>query len=288
MKRRHDVNAWVEDLNGEMKPEEVEAVLDRLALYTAPEPAVAQTEALLARLRPLMPGRAPAPSGATAAQPRFRSTGLAEPAFTFLYFLRPTLRLFRPVWWLASLAAVVLGLLLAPVLADVGIPLSACAPLLVVGAVAYGFRTLKGTALDLELTCAISPAQAVLARLLVITGYYLALGAAASLIAGVAGSGAAAIGVLPALLSWSASLLLFAGLMLLLTLLTGTVLAATLSLSFWGLHLALRLQPFSLFAPSAAPGWLPAQVTALLAGLLLIGFSLTRRVTGHLTGRRDG
>lgn len=272
MKRRTD--EWVQDLDGRMSTGEVEAILARLDAAVAPDPSPDQTRELVARLRPLMP------RGGPASDTRFRAAGLEQPLFTLFRCLILQARLFfRPVWWLGSLAAVAAGLLAAPALAELAIPLSALAPVMVIAGVAYGFRSLRGAALELELSCAVTPAQAVLSRILLMMGYYLLLGAAAAL----AGAGP----FLTLLLSWCAALTLFTGLMLALTLYTGAIGAAVLTFSFWGLELVTRQLWPGLFSQPGTTAWLPAQMAALAAGLALGAFALSRPSLTRLAARRD-
>jgi hypothetical protein len=250
------------DIDNQIAGETVDSMLNRLDRFAVPEPGQAETEALIAYLRPLMPKPSPAPTA------RFRDVALMEPRSSMLRALVPQVRLFRPVWWLGSLLVVLMSLGLAEPLAAEGIPLSALAPLLIIAGVGYAFGSLRGGALELELSCPITPAQAALGRMLVVLGYGLALGAATALVYG----GPA----LPLLLGWCASLLFFAGLMLALTVFTGTSGAAALSLLVWGAQLLFRETRLTLFVQPDAPGWLHVQLVALAAGGLLLPFALFR------------
>lgn len=250
------------DIDHQLPVETVDTMLNRLDRFAVPEPGPAETEALIAHLRPLMPQ----PSAPTAA--RFRDVALVEPRSSMLMALLPQVRLFRPIWWLGSLLAVLLSLGLAGPLAAEGIPLTAVAPLLIIAGVAYAFGSLRGGALELELSCPITPAQAALGRMLVVLSYCLALGALAALVHG----GPA----LPLLLGWSASLFFFAGLMLALTLFTGTNGAAALSLLVWGAQLLFRETRLTLYAQPGAPGWVQVQLAALAVGVLLLPAALAR------------
>lgn len=251
------------DIDRKIPPETLERMLTRLDRFAVPEPGPAETEALIARLRPLMP------QPAQASSPRFRDVALAPPRASMLRALLPQVRLFRPVWWAGSLGAVLLSLLLAGPLSAEGIPLSALAPLLIIAGIAYGFASLRGAALELEISCPVTPAQAALGRMLVVLSYCLALGAATAL----AYQGP----VVPLFLSWCAGLSFFAGLVLLLTLVTGTSGAIALSLLVWATQLSLRKHWTTLFADPGAPGWAPVQVAALALGVVMLAYALSRR-----------
>jgi len=249
---------------------EAEAVLNRLAGHLVPQPTTAETAALINRLRPLLP---------RPAARRFRTSGLSREPLA--HFLRTQLHHFRPLWWLASLGFVLLGLGAGSFLADWGLSPAVLAPPLIIGGVLYSFHSLRGAALELELSCPVTPAQVALGRILVPLLYCLVLGAL-PVLAGTITSGPAVL-VAPApaflpsailavrlFLGWAAALFLFAGLMLTLTLHFGTYTAAGLSTALWaglaGLH-RLPLSPFSL---SHGALWTPLQVGGLTAGLLLL------------------
>ena len=287
---------------GHLTPAEAEAVLARLATHLVPLPTAADTEALIDRLRPLLPQPAPR---------RFRDFGLSREPVALL--LRAQLQHFRPAWWLASLAFVLLGLLAGPSLAARGLSPAVLAPPLVIGGVLYGFRSLRGAALEIELSCPVTPAQVALGRMLVPLLYYLVLGAVAILpVPGLAGALSGAVlpgqalvagstqGAVPAptgvfpepayaqlFLGWTAALLLFAGLMLTLTLYVGTATAAGLATVLWGLLCALHTVRLSPFALPAGPRWTPVQLALLALGLLLLATGLYRRRLFHWPPGRE-
>jgi hypothetical protein len=256
------------DLEGRMAPHELADLLAKLDAQPVPYPTPAATEALIAALRPLVP---------PARRQRFRSQGLqAQPMVALLSQMVAQVREFPLAWWLATLAAVICGLVAAPALASANVPVSVLTPLLVIGGVMYSFRTLKGGALEIELSCPITPAQLILSRVMVMLGYYLVLGL------GVAAWLGAPAGAL--LLNWLAALLLFTGLMLTLTLSMGTVSATVLALLFWGAQLLLREKMYSLFMEQGHPGWLQVQVSALVVGLLLSLLALRGTAFHRLIG----
>ena len=260
-----------QDIDRQIPEETLEHMMARLDRFAVPEPGPAETEALIAHLRPLMPPPAPA------AAPRFRDVALAPPRPSMLRTLLPQIRLFHPVWWLGSLGAVLVALLVAGPLAAEGIPLSSLSPLLIIAGIAYGFASLRGAALELELSCPITPAQATLGRILVVLGYCLGLGALVAL----AYRGPA----VPLFLAWCAALVFFAGLVLALSLVTGTGGAIALSLLVWAAQLLLRKSWPTLFTAPSSPGWMTIQTAALLAGGLMMTFAFSRR--GLLLKRED-
>lgn len=258
-----------EELCDQIDPQEAAEVLGRLDLFMAPELPTQATEALISRLRPLVPRPRPR---------RFRAYGLdREPVLSLLHYLTTQARLFPWYWWLLSLGAVLAGLLAESFLAEYSLSLSAAAPLLVIGGVLTGFRFLKGGALLIELSCPVTPVQIILSRLIVMLGYYLVLGAGLAMFSG--------SGALKLLLAWCAALFLFTGLMLLLTTLAGTAPAAIAALCLWGAQVLMRDKGLSLFMPSDAAAWLPLQLTAALLGAVLLLLALTGPSLARLTGR---
>lgn len=259
MKPDRHLEELARELEHELLPHQTADLLVRLEAHPIPEPDAAETAVLIDRLRPLVPRRR---------RERFRTHGLTrEPLGVMLIRLAAQARLFGPVWWLGSLACVLLGVALAPYLQQVDLSLAALAPLLVITGVAYGFRSLQGAALELELACPVTPAQAMLGRILIMNAYYLALGVGMSLLSG------GKVGGL--LLSWTAMLCLFTGLMLTLTLRFGPVGAAAAALALWGLQLPLLGLEVGLFTADFTPLWWKAQVGALALGAVLIVRALT-------------
>lgn len=247
----------IRELSADLGPGAAEHLLDRLVSHTVPEPSAQETDVLIARLRPLLPRHQVR---------RFRPDGLTQdPGAILLAHLAAQTRLFRPVWWLGSLLLVLAGLILAEPLASGGLSLAVLAPVLVMAGLAYGFRTIRGGALELELACPVTPVQMILSRLLILLGYDFLLGVLAGLTIG-------APGLL--LLSWTACLLLFTGLMLALTLCLGTTAAVVGALSLWGLQLLLVERGLSLFTLPGAGLWMPMQVGAMALGLILVALSV--------------
>ncbi|WP_374711801.1 hypothetical protein [Symbiobacterium terraclitae] len=253
-----------------LSPEEAAAVFARLDAHLVPLPTAADTAALIDRLRPLLPQPAPR---------RFREVGLSREPVALLLWAQ--LHHFRPSWWLASLGFVLVGLVAGPSLTTAGLSPAVLAPPLVIGGVLYAFRSLRGAALELELSCPVTPAQVALGRMLVPLVYDLLLGAIPVL----------APGPLHAwfrlYLSWTAALILFAGLMLTLTLFVGTTVAAGLATGLWGLLGALHLIRLSPFGLPDGPGWILAQLALLASGILLLSAGLRPERIGRWAAGRQ-
>lgn len=263
------------DLDGQIASAVLAPVLDRLDDWAVPEPGPAETEALIASLRPLLP----APAQQKRPTARFRDTALEAPRASILRALLPQLHVFHPAWWAGSLLAVLLCLALAAPLAAQSVPVSALAPVLVIAGLICSFQTLRGSALELELSCPITPAQAILSRMLVVLGYNLVLGCLAALFYGGP--------VLMMLLAWCASVLLFAGLVLGLTMYTDTTTAAVIATGVWVAQLLLRQTRLTLYSLPDSGGWVPLQLAALAAGLVVLALTLTGPGLYWLIGRGD-
>lgn len=261
----------MDELRPEMGPDEAQRLADRLAAHQAPELPRGATLALINRLRPLVPRPRPA---------RFRQSGLTrQPALMLLVHLHGQARLFRPIWWLGSALMMAVSLLLAPVLAQEGLTLAAAAPPLVIAGMVYGFRSLRGSTLELELSCPITPGQVVLGRILILTLYCGTLGALAIFLSG--GSG-------HLFFSWVTALIFFTGLMLTLTAYVGTATAVVGALLLWCFQLPLARYGYSLFAAPDLPLWLPMQVGALALGVALLLPGLSSNRLFHLIERGNG
>lgn len=266
MKRQADEIAH--ELDDQIDADLLNQVFQRLDGYAIPQPGPADTDRLIEAIRPLMPSA----QAAGAPARRFRSYGLERPGMSLLRTLAPQLRLFHPLWWVLSVIVLVAGVIAE----GQGLPLAALAPALAVGGLAYSLGTLRGGALEMELACPVTPGQVVLARTVVVLGYHLVLGLVAA-------------AVLPngglALLGWCASLFFFAGLMLALTLMADTTVAAALTLAVWAAQMVLRGTRLTLFSAPGDGRWVLLQVAALAAGLAMAAYTLWGARPGRLLQR---
>lgn len=150
-----------------------------------PEPAMAETDRLVAALAPFLPAADSRFGGELAAA--WAGAGGGWLAGT-LAAVSPQVRLLRRPFWIASAAVVAAGLpLLDPGLrAVLGIDLTYAAflvitaPALAALGVAYAFRSAGTGRAEVELACPLTPAQLVLGRLFWVAAYDAALLAAAS------------------------------------------------------------------------------------------------------------
>ncbi len=252
-------------------PAEIAALaptLARLTSWVAPTPTAADTARLLARLEPLLPAPSPVRQALRAQRVNRRS----EPA-AFLTTALAQVELVRPAFWLTSAAFTGLGLLIALFSVHINqvLVLRAVGPLLAVLALSDVLRGLRLRVLELELSCPLSPARLILARLVVALGYDLGLGILMSLALGVS----AAQTPLPALvLHWLAPLLLVAGVALLLSVRLRPDLALTLTYSGWLTLLALTVGEGQ--AGPVSRLLTTGEVALALLGLILLTGALLR------------
>ena len=233
----------------------------RLDEWRAPEPSAADTLRLIARLTAQLPARFEV-RGAI----RKRSRGLGVLVATG----GAQVSLLGIRFWLVSALVTMAGaiVVLSRLLPDEALVLRIGGPLLAYLGTAAAFRGRGARVLELEFTCIPSPVQIVLARLVIVLGYDVALALGLSLVLWAGGSAQ----VLSLTLSWLMPLLLVAGLALVLSLRlplqTGVSLAYTGWLAFVGI---------------TAFGWVPAPVSALVllggaggVGVALVAIALAR------------
>jgi hypothetical protein len=182
---------------------------------------------------------------------------------------RAQIGLFRLQFWLLSgfITAIGAAVVLSKVLPDEVVVLRASGPLLAYLGTIVAFRGRRSRVLELELVCLPSPLQLVVARLVIVLGYDVALGLALSLALWASGSGQ----VLMLTLSWLMPLLLVAGLALLLSLRLSVEAAATLAYASW-------LGVLAVITTSNLQALLLAPQLSLLGcvGLALLVIALTR------------
>lgn len=266
---RRPVDGIATDL-GERIPRDVLVhIADRLDEYVIPEPGPDETAALLAAILPRFAAQRKRPV-------RFRDSALEPPRATILRALIPQLRTFHPAWWVGSLLTLVACLALSKQLGAAAVTPAILAPPLVVTGIACGLRTLRGGALEMELSCPVTPIQAILSRMLVVLVYLVGLGFCVAFL----GVGSSA----SLLLAWCASLLLFAGLMLFLTMRVDSTMAGVVSAMLWAVQLLFRQTRLTLFSLPGTAGWVQLQIGALVCGLALLALLPTG--LGQMVQRR--
>ena len=238
--------------------------VERLVGWAPAPPSAGETDRLLAALHPHLP--APAPR---AARPEFASlVGLALTQATVL----------RAGFWTGSAAVMLVSVLLALAAPDLGrtLVLLLAGPLLSYVGTAAGFRAQSLRVLEFEFACPITPRQLTVARLLVIVGYQVAVGLAATGLLSAAGSGPWST----VMLLWLAPMLAGTGATLLASLWIGVGRAGTLvytgwvlvAVTSWRLGLGwtssvvveLGLVALGLALMAAALTWLPAAIPRAL------------------------
>lgn len=246
----------------------------RLSEWQAPQPSLAETRRLLARLTSELP--APSPVRLAIREQR------QHHGAWLLATARAQVSLFGLGFWLVSALVTLLGVVvvLSNVRLDQELVLRASGPLLAYLGTIVAFRGRGARVLELELVCLPSPLQLAIARLVIVLGYDISLSLALSLLLWAGGSGQ----VLALTLSWLMPLLLVAGLALLLSLRLSVQAAASLAYGGWLAFLAMslisRLQ-ILLLAPALL-------VLLGCLGLILLAIALLRmhadmhRLLSHL------
>lgn len=198
--------------------------LMQLRTWAAPEPSVEATRALMERLAPLAAARSPVRQ-ALRVEPRHLGDLAA-----MLRLAHIQVTIFQPSFWLSSAAITLLGVLLVSgTNLSQALVLQLIAPLLSYLGAASAFRAADLGMLEFELACPPSPRQLMLARLVIVLGYDIALGLLASLLLWSLGG----VGLLALILHWLAPLLLAFGLTLTLSLRMTVQRAATLIYVGW-------------------------------------------------------
>ncbi|MBO0687567.1 MAG: hypothetical protein J2P45_30835 [Candidatus Dormibacteraeota bacterium] len=179
----------------------------RLGEWQAPEPSGPDTERLIARLTAELPAHSEVRE---AIRKHSRDLGL------LLATAGAQVSLLGISFWLISALLTLAGavVVLSRLLPDEALVLRIGGPLLAYLGAAAAFRGRDARILELEFTCLPSPAEIVLARLVVVLGYDVGLALGLGLLLWAGGS----TDVLELTLSWFMPLLLVAGLALLLSL----------------------------------------------------------------------
>lgn len=212
--------------------EELLPTVRRLNQWQALAPAAEDTACLLETLMPAMPAHAPQ---STVRYP--------NSAFGILHssvlLLRAQLRVVRNEVWAASVFVMALGAAVTlttfqPASSGSTLPLVLTAPFVAAVGVTFLYGPFVDPALEIELTTPVSPRLVLLARLVLVFGYDLALGMLASLALTIA---RAEISFWPLVTAWLAPMAFLSALALLLSVLTADpTLGILVSLGLWFLQ----------------------------------------------------
>lgn len=260
-------------------------------------PAAGETERLLGDLVRALPAPETPPALSDVARAMTEPSADAAGWLTrTLTTIRPQVRVLGRPFWLASVAVILAGLpLLRPELRDLlGAELTysgflvLVAPILAALGVAYAFRSTGTGMAEVEMTCALSPAQLLLGRLFWVACYDAALLAAASLLA---------VGLEPGVqlgylvLGWLTPMLLLAAGALAASLYVPPWAGAAAALLVWSGVLGAGLRYPQLFLPRLAgtPGVVPVALLFGLGALLLLGAlaAAAPRLIPRLLGEGD-
>ena len=227
------LNEALSDLDA--TPDEARAwapIVRRLVEAPAHALTAQDEQRLLAALAPYVPARSPVRQ-AIRSQMTQRSGQLGW----LIETARAQVSLLGLDFWLVSALITLVGVVvvLSKTLPDQDVILRASGPLLAYLGAVVAFRGRDAGTLELELVCLPSPLQLAIARLVVVLGYDVGLGAALSLALWAGG----AHDVLALLLSWLMPLLLVAGVALLLSLRFSIQTAASLAYGGWLAFLAI-------------------------------------------------
>jgi hypothetical protein len=242
-------------------------VARRLGEWPEQRLSPADTQALLAALAPALPQRS-AVRAAVRAHYAHRHGSLAW----LLDTARAQVSILRPTFWLASAVVTLLGIYLELVSRDNAsvMLLHAIGPLLAYLGIAASFRGVGLRMFESEVACPSSPLQLIIARLVIVLGYDVALGLCLSLAPWLRADHG--VSFLAVTLHWLMPLLLVAGLSLVLSLRLPVAMAAGLAYGSWLAVLALYYSlPYSLMGAGALPTVpLGVEIALGLAGLALL------------------
>lgn len=242
--------------------------LERIESFPVPVPGPEKTEALIARLQPLLPGTRDAGSPFAVGDARLPQGPLAR----LHALLRPQLAVLDLRLLAAGALLALAGAAGLSYLPEGGpAALIQAIPVFAILTVAYGFRSLAYGVTELEMACPLTPGQLVTARLVVVLAYAVVLSALATAV--VAGAGAGYGGGYAALaLSWLAPLLFLSGLTLYVSLRWGPLAGMTGSLVFWAAQIAFgdRLLFAYLLGLPGGPYWPEGKLLAAAAGVALM------------------
>jgi hypothetical protein len=246
----------IEDTGSAEEADRLLPLVRRLPNWSAPAPTAQETDRLMQALAPSLPMRRSVHGWAL--------TG---------WLLRAQLRVVQQEIWLASALVMVLGLfvtlMLQPGPAPEMLPMVWVAPLVAAVGVAFLYGPTADPALEIELAAPVSPRLVVLARLLLIFAFDLALGLLSSIVLVLLHSGWS---LWPLVLLWLAPMTFLAALAFLLSMLfVEPLISVSICLVLWGIQVMRAFPPFAAF-----PNWLAQDgqpwlwlLTALCVGVAL-------------------
>jgi hypothetical protein len=195
----------------------------------------------------------------------------AHPLSGLLLLLRRQIPLIGTGIWAASLVVLVMGMILTYLFPYAGGPgadvLALAAPIVAAAGIALIYGPENDPASELEYATPISPALILLARLVLVYGYNLALALATSVLLWLL---LGQVALWPLILSWLAPMLFLSALALALSVIWNSQAAIIAAFSLWGVHVfdALR-SPLPALADFSSALWSNQMLLVLLALLCL-------------------
>lgn len=246
----------IEDTGSAEEADRLVPALQHLADWSAPIPTAQETDRLVQALAASLPARRSAHAWAL--------TG---------WLLRAQLRVVQQEIWLASALVMVLGLFVTlaiqPGPAPDMLPLIWVAPLVAAVGIAFLYGSAAEPALEIELATPVSPRLVVLARLLLVFAFDLALGLLSSGVLVLLHSGWS---LWPLVLLWLAPMTFLAALAFLLSMLfVEPLISVSICLVLWGIQVMRAFPPFAAFPNWLAHDWQP---WLWLLALICVGLAL--------------
>lgn len=246
----------IEDTGSSEEAERLWPAARRLAEWTAPTPSREETDRLVHSLSAELPAR------------RTRRSGSM-----LWWLLRAQLHVVQQEIWLASALVMALGVLVTLTtqseLSLQEAPFVLIAPLVAALGIAFLYGPAAEPALEIELATPISPRLVVLARLLLVFAFDLALALLSSLVLITAQS---AWSLWPLILTWLAPMTFLVALAFLLSMIfSEPLVGAAICLTLWGVQVLRGFIPFILL-----PNLLAAETRPWLwlGALLCVGFAV--------------
>lgn len=241
------------------------SIVDQLANMERRLVTPGMTQRLLMALTPSLPQSSPVRAAISA---HYASR---HRLITLLDIARIQVSIMRPVFWLVSAAIMLLGVIveLSQPGDVIAFALRALGPLLVTMGVGIAFRGIGRNTVECELACPPSVLELIVARLVIVLGYDMALGLCLSLL----GGRHAGEGVWVVTAHWLAPLLLVSGLALALAPRWGFQRAATWAYVGW-LGALVMSASLPRFLDVATIGSLQAPTTDVALGILGVALCL--------------